>query len=115
MDDETDFVLLNLDNGNHRSGRKNRNKPQLPVKPEPAFRGLGTRGKSYKKYRRFENANMLAKILPVDLADEDEVYAELNIYDFIPQTMSPFARLLIDQEKMKVISHSHTFNLAAIM
>lgn len=39
--------------------RRCREQTKTGVKPEPAFRGLGCRGKSYKKYRRYENGELI--------------------------------------------------------
>ncbi|XP_074599657.1 R3H domain-containing protein 4-like [Brevipalpus obovatus] len=69
------------------------------VRPEPAFRGLGCRGKSYKKYRRYENANLSGNFIGVD---SDDYLNEISIYDFVPYTESAFTQLLNERENMKI-------------
>lgn len=43
---------------NSRNRRIRSQQKKITLKPEPAFRGLGCRGKSHKKNRRYENGNL---------------------------------------------------------
>ncbi|KAJ6224526.1 hypothetical protein RDWZM_003071 [Blomia tropicalis] len=72
--------------------RNHRTKKSSLTKPEPTFKALGAKGKSHKKFRRYENANLAMTELG-SLAVESELEA-VSIDDFIPQTTSPFALLM---------------------
>jgi hypothetical protein len=50
---------------------------------------------------RICSANLLGKSLPFDLADDDDLCRDLDIYDFMPQTVSSLEKLLLDPSKMK--------------
>lgn len=48
-------------------------------------------------------ANLLSNpFLSKLLINDADIYKELDIYDFVPKTVSPFALLLTDQDSMKV-------------
>ncbi|XP_053214861.1 uncharacterized protein LOC128398074 [Panonychus citri] len=72
------------------------------LRPQPTFIGLGCRGKGYKKYRRYENANLF-KDLPV--IDGDDHLGELSIYDFVPHSMTALSQLLMNKENMQIWNH----------
>lgn len=54
-------LAVSENNEEQANARRNRNRrlrsqqKKLTLKPEPAFSGLGCRGRSHKKYRRYEN------------------------------------------------------------
>ena len=42
-----------------RARRFREQQQRAVLRPQPTFRGLGCRGKGYKKFRRYENGNLL--------------------------------------------------------
>ncbi|XP_067118399.1 R3H domain-containing protein 4-like isoform X1 [Centruroides vittatus] len=76
-----------------RRSRKIRQRP--PVLPQSTGSSKVLRHKSGKKYRRAENASFL-----MSLAEGDET-KEVSIYDFVPETVSAFTQLLMEQESME--------------
>ncbi|RWS25745.1 R3H domain-containing protein 4-like protein [Leptotrombidium deliense] len=71
------------------------------LRPQPTFRALGCRGTSYKKYRRYENANMLSQSIAKSNLIDDELLDDVSIRDFVPQSVSAFTQLMMEAEKMQ--------------
>ncbi|XP_054162755.1 R3H domain-containing protein 4-like [Oppia nitens] len=83
----------------NRENRLRRNR----LRPEPTFRALGVRGKSHRKNRRYADFNLLHQQMADSLTEGDELN-DISIYDFIPQTVSAFAQILINGENMKILN-----------
>lgn len=95
-----EFQAREMERQDRSRARRFREQQQRTVlRPEPTFRGLGCRGKSHKKYRRYENANLF-KDIPV--IDGDDHLAELSIYDFVPHSVTALTELLMNKENMQV-------------
>lgn len=74
--------------------KQRKQKPRLPVKPSDSRSeksGVGNRRK-----RRHDNVAGLMAIAEIEIQDLDEV----TIYDFIPSTVSAFARMLMEKDTM---------------
>lgn len=77
--------------GNSRSRRSQQRLRKSTNKPEPTFAGLGVKGKSHKKHRRYANANLLSEF--GSLVNENEL-DDVSIDDFIPSSPSSFSLLM---------------------
>jgi len=92
-----DFIESEL----RRSRRSsNSNKKRKICRPSPTFVCLGTKGKSDRKRKRYENANLHSN--PYFSLNDADIYREIDIYDFVPKSLSPFSILLMDQNNMKI-------------
>ena len=54
------------------------------------------------KTRLYPAGNLLAQTIAMTGMDLDDIYDDIDIYDFVPRTVSAFAQLLMEKENMKV-------------
>ncbi|CAG2106777.1 unnamed protein product [Medioppia subpectinata] len=85
-----------------RRDNRNRLRRSRLLRPEPTFRALGLRGKGRKKHRRYADSNLLSQQYE-SLSDGEELN-DISIYDFIPQTVSAFAQILLKEDNMKALN-----------
>lgn len=90
LEDNLDEIPENTVHDEQVYRRQRKIKHRNPVRPEVS----GIRVRNGKRFKHGETTGLLK---PVD----DEDIEELNIYDFIPKTMSVFSLLLQEREKMK--------------
>jgi len=80
--------------------RKTPKKRKITTAQE-TFVALNLRGKSVRRKNRSENANFMANPLFYKLVNEQEIYKEIDIYDFRNESLSPFAVLMLDKANLK--------------